>query len=60
MSQMVFYEVDGFSGVEQVRGDGVALEVNVAVGRREVGEGGVAAEEGLDLAILESSLAADE
>jgi hypothetical protein len=38
----------------------VAHEVNVAVGRREVGERGIAAEEGLDLTFLESTLPADE
>jgi hypothetical protein len=57
---VVFHEVDRFPGVEQVRGDGVAHEVHVTMGRWEVGERGIAAEESLDLAFLESSLAADE
>ena len=49
MPKMILHELDRLSGVEQMCGDGVAHEVNVTVGRREIGERGVTAEESLDL-----------
>ena len=57
---MIFDKVDRLAGVEQMRRDGVAHEMNVTVGRRKIGEHGVAAEKGLDLTYPETALAADK
>jgi len=40
--------------------DGMAHEMNVTVGRRKIGQRGVAAEQGLDLTYTETALAADK
>ncbi len=60
VSEMIFHEVDRLAGVEKMGRNRMAHEMNMAVGRREIGERGVAAEQGLDLTYPETALAADE
>jgi hypothetical protein len=43
------YELDTLTSIEMVGRNRVAQEMNMAVSRREIGECGVAAEEGVDL-----------
>ena len=57
---MIFDKVDRLAGVEQMCRDGMAHEMNVTLGRRKIGERGVAAKQGLDLACPETALAANE
>jgi len=47
VSEMIFHEVDRLAGIEKVGHDGVAHEMNVAVGRRQVGKSGCSGGTGL-------------
>jgi hypothetical protein len=60
MPEVILDEIYGLSGIKQVRRDGMTHEMHVTVGRSEIGESGVSAEEGLDLAFPESALATDK
>ena len=57
---MVFRESDVFAGVEQVNGDGVTQYMRVATVRWQRRLGRIAAEEVLDLPLLQAALATDE
>jgi hypothetical protein len=52
VTQVILDEVDRLAGIEKVSGDGVTHEVNVAVGRRQVGKNGVAREQSLTQCLI--------
>jgi hypothetical protein len=60
VSEVVLHEVYRLASIQKVGRNRVAQKMNMPVSRREIGERGVAAEQGLDLAYSESALATDE
>jgi hypothetical protein len=60
MTKVILYEVDRLAGVEKVGCAAVPETMHVPPIRREIAEGGVAREDGLDPTLAQAPLATDE